>query len=597
MTGRERLPLILVVEDSATQAAALAELLERSGFSTVTARNAEMALDLLARQSVDLVLSDVVMPGMDGYELAKRIRSMPALSDQPIVLLTSLTDPLAIVRGLESGADHYVTKPYEPSGLLARVRTVLERRNDVRLRPKPITIELLDTTFEISATKEQILELLVSSYSDLMRTSEAVRDAERRARFLAEATELLSSTLDVQNVLADLARLVVPRIADLCTADLTGPGNATRRIEIAHRFSDSPTSETLEPHTQQEELSGMAKRAIDDGSIQLVPIATDEMLADLARNPELLAELRQNGPFGLLVAPLIARRGAIGFLQFLSADLNRLTAPESMLLIEDLARRAALAVDNALLYSEAQRATTARDDMLAIVSHDLRNPLNTIHMSTAFLLDILGTPGDTTPLVPQLELIRRATSRGNALIQDLLDVSRIESGTLAVEATFTSASALLADAVAELEPLVVSKGLRFEHSWIGPDSEVPADRGRVSQIFSNLVGNATKFTQKSGVVSLTGTRRGTSVEYSVTDSGIGIDPDHLPHLFDRFWKASKGSRSGAGLGLFIVKGIVESHGGTLSVESVPGSGTTFRFTLPGASDAAWRPDSPAVLEA
>nr|MBA3656884.1 HAMP domain-containing histidine kinase [Gemmatimonadaceae bacterium] len=83
----------------------------------------------------------------------------------------------------------------------------------------------------------------------------------------------------------------------------------------------------------------------------------------------------------------------------------------------------------------------------------------------------------------------------------------------------------------------------------------------------------------------------------VTDSGIGIDPDHLPHLFDRFWKASKGSRSGAGLGLFIVKGIVESHGGTLSVESVPGSGTTFRFTLPGASDAAWRPDSPAVLEA
>ncbi|MBA3657769.1 MAG: response regulator, partial [Gemmatimonadaceae bacterium] len=368
------MPLILVVEDSATQAAALAELLERSGFSTVTARNAEMALDLLARQSVDLVLSDVVMPGMDGYELAKRIRSMPALSDQPIVLLTSLTDPLAIVRGLESGADHYVTKPYEPSGLLARVRTVLERRNDVRLRPKPITIELLDTTFEISATKEQILELLVSSYSDLMRTSEAVRDAERRARFLAEATELLSSTLDVQNVLADLARLVVPRIADLCTADLTGPGNATRRIEIAHRFSDSPTSETLEPHTQQEELSGMAKRAIDDGSIQLVPIATDEMLADLARNPELLAELRQNGPFGLLVAPLIARRGAIGFLQFLSADLNRLTAPESMLLIEDLARRAALAVDNALLYSEAQRATTARDDMLAIVSHDLRNP-------------------------------------------------------------------------------------------------------------------------------------------------------------------------------------------------------------------------------
>ena len=190
-----------------------------------------------------------------------------------------------------------------------------------------------------------------------------------------------------------------------------------------------------------------------------------------------------------------------------------------------------------------------------------------------------------------MQLIRRATARGNALIQDLLDVSRIESGTLAVDTSLTSAAGLLTDAVLELEPLVADKGLRFEHEWTGADAEVLADRGRIAQVFSNLVGNAVKFTAKNGVVRLTGRRLGPVVEYVVSDSGAGIAPDHVPHLFDRFWKASKASRSGAGLGLFIVKGIVESHGGSVNVENVPNAGTTFRVTLPGATDAPWRPEA------
>ncbi len=595
MTSSGNTSRILVVEDSATQAAALTELLERAGFETVIARRAQRALEILAEQEVDLVLSDVVMPGMDGYELTRRIRGLPAWSELPVVLLTSLTDPLAIVRGLESGADHYVTKPYEPASLLARVRTVLERADAPRLHPKPFTVDLLGTPFTISATKEQILELLVSSYSDLVRTSEAVRDAERRARFLAEATELLSSSLDVNHVLRDLARLVVPRIADVCTADLLGPPAAglTRRIEVAHGVSSIPPMDEGVAQMDATKISAIAQRAVDESSLQLVSLADDAVLLDVARDPALLDELRRSGPYALLVVPLIARRRVLGFLQFLSADVTRLSAPESLLLVQDLARRAALAVDNALLYGEAQRATQARDDVLAIVSHDLRNPLNTIQMSTSFLLDVLETPGATAPVVPQLQLIRRATARGNALIQDLLDVSRIESGTLAVDAALTSAPGLLADAVLELEPMVTSKGCRIEQEWVGAHAEVPADRGRIAQVFSNLVGNAIKFTANGGLVRVTGTRRGPHIEFVVKDSGTGIAPDHVPHLFDRFWKATKASRAGAGLGLFIVKGIVESHGGSVSVESQLGTGTTFRFTLPGASDAPWRPGDTA----
>ena len=600
MTSAVRTSHILVVEDSATQAAALAVLLERSGFETVIARRAERALEILGEQQVDLVLSDVLMPGMDGYELTKRIRDMPRWSELPIILLTSLSDPLAIVRGLESGADHYVTKPYEPAALLARVHAVLERAHEPRLHPKPFTVDLLGTLFTISATKEQILELLVSSYSDLVRTSEAVRDAERRARFLAEATELLSSSLDVHHVLRDLARLVVPRIADVCAADLLGApsGALTQRIDIAHGFASValPDESARAPSTGS--ISSVVQRAVDESAMQLVARADDDALADVARDDALLDELRRHGPYALLVVPLVARRRVLGFLQFLSADVDRLSAPESLLLVEDLARRASLAVDNALLYGEAQRATQARDDVLAIVSHDLRNPLNTIHMSTSFLLDVLETPDATPPpIIPQLQLIRRATARGNALIQDLLDIARIESGTLAVEAVRTSATALLADAVADLEPLVTSKGLRFESEWVGPDAELPADRGRIAQVFSNLVGNAIKFTPRGGLVRVTGKRHGEYVLFVVSDSGAGIAPDHVPHLFNRFWKATKASRSGAGLGLSIVKGIVESHGGAVSVESVPGTATTFCFSLPGASDVmdpVTAPDVPAL---
>ncbi len=583
---------VLVVEDSATQAAALAVLLEREGYETLIARRAERALEMLGVERVDIVLSDVLMPGMDGYELCRRIKGVPERAELPVVLLTSLTDPLAIVRALEAGADHYVTKPYDPEGLLSRVRLVLERAERPRvLHPQPFTVELLGTPFTITATKEQILELLVSSYSDLVRTSEAVRDAERRARFLAEAMELLSSSLDVHRVLRDLAQLIVPRFADICAVDLLGADGVPQRVDTVHGFANIAPATDAPMETDEPPLSALAQRAIQESAVHLAIRADDDVLRDVARDPALFAELQRTGPYALLIVPLIARERVLGFMQFLSTDVARATSPEALLLAEDLARRASVAVDNALLYGEAQRATRARDDVLAIVSHDLRNPLNTIHMSTSFLLDVIAEGESMPPLVPQLELIKRATARGNALIQDLLDVSRIESGTLAVEASLTSAAGLLTDAVQELEPLVAAKKIRLEHAWIGEDVEVPADRGRIAQVFSNLVGNAVKFTPAEGLISVTGKRTGSKVEFVVRNSGDGIAPDHIPHLFDRFWKATKASRTGAGLGLFIVKGIVEGHGGTVGVESSPTDGTTFCFTLSGAAAAPWRPPS------
>nr|MBA3672448.1 response regulator [Gemmatimonadaceae bacterium] len=163
--GSPAVARVLVVEDSATQAAALAMLLERAGFATVLARRGDRALELLeSEEQIDLVLSDVVMPVMDGYELCRRIKANAAWQGIPVVLLTSLTDPLAIVRAVASGADHYVTKPYDTEGLLSRVRFVLHHAKTPRIVTAAFEIELLGTKFSIRATKEQILELLVSSY-------------------------------------------------------------------------------------------------------------------------------------------------------------------------------------------------------------------------------------------------------------------------------------------------------------------------------------------------------------------------------------------------------------------------------------------------
>ena len=571
---------VLVVEDSATQAAALAVLLENAGYDTVLARRGDRALELLEQERIDLVLSDVVMPEMDGYELCRRIKAQQAWQGIPVVLLTSVTDPLAIVRGLASGADHYVTKPYDTEGLLARVRFVLHHAADPRqMAPAPVDIELLGTSFSIRATKEQILELLVSSYSDLVRTSEVVREAEQRARFLAEATEQLSSTLDARKVLSDLARLSVPRIADLCATDVIALDGTRARVAVVHAIPGVPAQIGLATPEQD----ALVDATIVDLQPHVVAIPDAGALRALTSDAGLLAALDGRGPQELIVVPLVARGRVLGVVQFVALASARAARADAMPLILDLARRAALAVDNALLYEEAQRATRARDDVLAIVSHDLRNPINTIQMSTSFLLDVLADPSaQNVPVIPQLQVMQRATRRADALIQDLLDVSRIDAGTLAVATTAMDASMLIRDAVLELAPLVEGKKLGLEHEWTGPDLLVAVDRSRIAQVFSNLVGNAIKFTPEGGTVRIEGRRRGDIAEFDVVDTGAGIPADHVPHLFDRFWQATQTSRSGAGLGLFIVKGIVAAHGGMISVQSTVGEGTRFRFSIPSA---------------
>jgi PAS domain S-box-containing protein len=231
-----------------------------------------------------------------------------------------------------------------------------------------------------------------------------------------------------------------------------------------------------------------------------------------------------------------------------------------------------------------QQAVSARDEVVAVVSHDLRNPLGTIAAAAGLMLE-LELPEEQRR--EHLQIIVRATERMNTLMRDLLDIARIEGGGLSVDPQAVDVAELVAEALDLMRPLVVDRGLELSHAVAPSLPRVWADRDRVLQVLSNLIGNALKFTRQGGVhVDVAHDPQRDEVVFSVQDSGPGITPEGLSHLFDRFWQQSRSDRQGAGLGLAIVHGIVTAHGGRIWVESRLGEGSTFRFTLPRARERA-----------
>ncbi len=238
-------------------------------------------------------------------------------------------------------------------------------------------------------------------------------------------------------------------------------------------------------------------------------------------------------------------------------------------------------------------AVHAREDLLAAVAHDVRSPLGNILLSTSMLLTV--PPQDAPSTRKNIERVQRLAGRIDRLIADLLDASTMERGHFSIEPLRVEIAPLVTYVLETQRPHAESLGLRLL-SEIAPDlPPVHADAGRLEQVLDNLLGNAIKFTASGGTVTLRAERAGDMIRVSVTDTGLGIPRAELPHLFDRFWQARKTTRIGAGLGLFLVKGIVQAHGGAVGVESKVGQGTTFSFTVPVAEPTA-APPKPALLK-
>ena len=258
------------------------------------------------------------------------------------------------------------------------------------------------------------------------------------------------------------------------------------------------------------------------------------------------------------------------------------TGPIYAVIMRDVSDERALAQTNERLLVDMQRAVRARDDMLGLVSHDLRNPVNAVRMlASAILRSADDTPDALPPqVVEHAEVMLQAASQMDALIQDLLDVTRIEAGRLPLAPQPMSSRLLVAGALETMRPIAEAAGVALASHVDAQVPAVMADPDRIGQLFSNLVGNALRFTPRGNRIWVSASVEPPMVVFAVHDTGSGIAPEELPFVFDRFWQAQRTNRSGAGLGLTICRGIVAGHKGQAWITSEPGQGTVVSFTLP-----------------
>ncbi len=377
-----------------------------------------------------------------------------------------------------------------------------------------------------------------------------------------------------------VGRLATALFCDLCVIDLVSEKTGMlRRAKVLHA---DPTrqqiADRLYAYTPREENPGGTVSAVLTGrpavyrriDVRWLKSATlDDVHFDLLWN---LIGVRS-----LVAVPLVARQRSIGALLFLRTFARSPFEASDALLGEELARRASLAIENAVLYQNAQSAVRARDDLVAVVSHDLRNPLNVIQMQARMIQRAL-VPQDTK-LKQAMNRIERGAWRMAVLIEDLVDMTKLEEGRFVVEPRPETVGRVVGDAMELLEPLAERKSIRLTLEISNPEQLVQADTDRIHRVLTNLVGNAIKFTPEGGEVRLV-TEQGTGhVRFTVIDSGKGISAEQQPHVFDRSWQGERRS-DGSGLGLYIAKSIVDAHGGEIGVESEPGKGARFHFSLP-----------------
>ena len=715
---------VLLVEDNPGDARFVQEILRPEGrpaAELTTAHTLGEAREALRAGSFDLVLLDLGLPDSSGLET---LSAMLTCSDTPVVVLTGLSDDAIGLEALHAGAQDYLVKSQLSNELLIRsLQYAVERKSRERER---LRLELDHCLF-------------------------------------AEAGRVLAISLDPPERARAILDLIVPKLADWAIIDFVGDDG--RFDTVAINAFDGDTEDrlhalsTLYPGRFDEEV-GLLSSVIESGEAKLIAAVSDESLRRVARDEEHLRLLRELSPHTVMAVPMLAHGRAVGAMLLVRSRNPEPFTEEDRQTAVELARRAALAIDNALLFAatrqaqaraemaseelrkgkelvaalstavtpqqvasviirhgletlgagmglvamvqedggklqllraaglpadlragwekivaelpnplvdalvgqtpvvvgasewatrypqlaslgivrgtlvvgplmsadhaigivafgaddtgaleadgsafvegccvncalalerarlyereekahaRAERAIRSRDEMLGIVAHDLRNPVGSIAMYASLMLEMATTDEQKTKYS---RAIIASTHQVDGLIQELLDVARVEAGQLHLDREPVAPSSVAQESLQAVEGVAIEKGITIALAI--PDSlpMADADHRRVLQVLSNLLGNAVKFTPVGGRVEVRAELLGSEVLFLVTDTGPGISGEHLPHLFDRFWQAREFRRSGAGLGLAIAKGIVEAHGGRIGVESAPGEGSTFFFTLP-----------------
>ena len=582
--------LILVVEDNRTQAQMLCFRLEEAGFSGLIAKNGTQALELLRTHRPALIVAEVALPELDGFEMARQIKADENLKHIPVILMTALTDGMDVLRGLECGADNFITKPYEPDYLLARINYLLANRplREHDQAQAGLELEFNGKRHLIRAERRQILDLWLSTceqYAQLNRHLHArekdLKSTSNRLSVLHDIAVTISQSLDLDEILQAAPKKL----------------QATLNVEVAAIFLQEEEGLILRAHrhlpkTMLQDLAAanLAQSQLAElcrqGEVALHPLSPD-LLATPGEAPAERAEPYIASQVFMFV-PLKAKKTVSGLL--LVGPFDPLGAVNEMNqeLMEAIANQLAVAVENARLYEAAQKArqqaeaaNQAKDGFLALVSHELRAPLNAILGWTSALLN---KAVDDDVRRRALETIERSARTQTQLIEDLLDMARAVSGKLRLEVRPVDLSDVINAALEVVRPAAEAKAIDLQVQLRAKDDIITGDPDRLQQVFWNLLSNAIKFTPNGGAVEIKLERADPHVQIIVRDNGKGITPEFLPCVFERFRQADSSNtrrHSGLGLGLALVKQLVELHGGTVQAESAGiGQGATFTVMLP-----------------
>ncbi|HYF65533.1 MAG TPA: hybrid sensor histidine kinase/response regulator [Herpetosiphonaceae bacterium] len=538
---------------------------ERYQYVFYESATAEEGLEDCRRCQPDIVLVDYLLPDDDGLSVVAALAEEHGQATFCIVMLTGAGDEGIAVRAMQLGAHDYLVKTAQMGQrLLLAIDHGLDK---VRLQQ-----EIKRQRGDLEQSNEQLRAALA-----------AYQKAAARARFMSDASAALTASLDSRETLTSLARLASVHFGAVCCIDVV---TEHRTIELAAVAHSDPAIEAgframRQAYPVRIQSAHPVAHVLRSGAIVVLPEIPAEVIASNTYDDAHRRIFNGLGLASALLVPLAVRGQPIGVIALYAVAAPARYDQDDINLLQELAQRAALALDNAQLYREAQDAIKERDAFILVASHELKNPLAGLIGRAQLLQRRVGRLAGGEKAGEDAAIISTLGQRIDGMLTELLDVSRISASQFAIVREPLDLGALVERVRGELQETTAIHTISLRCQ--APSLTIQGDAARLEQVFYNLLNNAIKYAPDGGMIDIDIDDHGESLWISIRDEGIGIPAIDLPNVFKRFYRAgaANGPRiGGTGVGLYVVKEIVHAHGGVITVASTEGAGSTFTVVLP-----------------